>query len=180
MRAILDAGGHGGVGIFASGGLDEDEIAALEAAGAPIDGYGVGTSLTTSSDAPALDCAYKLMAYAGQARRKLSPGKATWPGAKQVFRRIGPGGEMAGDLVALDGEEDATGGGAPLLSPVMAAGRRLAPSPALGAVRARCAAGLAALPAAVAAREAPAPYPVEISAALRALAAETDRRLAGA
>ena len=54
---------------------------------APIDGYGIGTSLTTSSDAPALDCAYKLQAYAGVPKRKRSEGKATWPGRKQIFRQ---------------------------------------------------------------------------------------------
>ena len=57
-------------------------------AGAPIDGFGVGTSLTTSSDVPALDCAYKLQEYAGLPRRKRSSGKATWPGRKQVWRSL--------------------------------------------------------------------------------------------
>jgi len=79
VRRILDAGGLECVTIFASGGLDEDSIAAMMAAGAPIDGFGVGTSLTTSSDVPALDCAYKLEEYAGLPRRKRSVGKATWP-----------------------------------------------------------------------------------------------------
>ena len=88
VRAILDQGGLAGVTIFASGGLDEDAIAALVAAGAPIDGYGVGTSLTTSSDVPALDCAYKLQEYRGTPRRKQSEGKQTWPGRKQVWRTL--------------------------------------------------------------------------------------------
>jgi nicotinate phosphoribosyltransferase len=65
-------------------------------ANAPIDGFGVGTSLTTSSDMPALDCAYKLQEYAGIARRKRSAGKATWPGRKQVWRSFGNDGRMAG------------------------------------------------------------------------------------
>ena len=64
----------------------EDSIAALLQSGAPIDGFGIGTSLTTSSDVPALDCAYKLQEYAGTPRRKHSAGKATWPGRKQVWR----------------------------------------------------------------------------------------------
>src|SRR5262249_221020 len=55
VRAILDAGGLPEVTIFASGGLDEDTLAHLAQARAPIDGFGVGTSLTTSSDAPAID-----------------------------------------------------------------------------------------------------------------------------
>ena len=73
-------------------------------AGAPIDGFGIGTSLTTSSDVPALDCAYKLQEYAGLPRRKRSAGKATWPGRKQVWRRYGPDGRMAGDVVSLEAD----------------------------------------------------------------------------
>jgi len=82
VRQILDAGGLQTLTIIASGGLDEDEI--IELRDAPIDSFGVGTSLTTSSDAPALDCAYKLQEYDGKPRRKRSEGKATWPGRKQV------------------------------------------------------------------------------------------------
>src|SRR6478736_781816 len=86
VRHILDKGGLGEVGIFASGGLAEDDLAEMLQAGAPIDGFGIGTSLTTSSDVPALDCAYKLQEYDGLPRRKRSIGKATWPGRKQVWR----------------------------------------------------------------------------------------------
>ena len=76
VRRILNDGDLQDVTIFASGGLDEDELVRMLDANAPIDGFGVGTSLTTSSDAPALDCAYKLQEYAGIARRKRSVGKA--------------------------------------------------------------------------------------------------------
>ena len=72
VRRLLDDGGCPGVSIFASGNLDEIRIAELLAAGAPIDGFGVGTALDTSSDVPALDAVYKLQAYAGVARRKRS------------------------------------------------------------------------------------------------------------
>ena len=72
--------------IFASGGLDEARIAPLVAAGAPIDAFGVGTEMSVSADAPALDIAYKLVAYAGIGRTKLSAGKRILPGRKQVFR----------------------------------------------------------------------------------------------
>ena len=85
VRQILDVAGLPQITIVASGGLDEDQVLALR--DAPIDAFGVGTSLTTSSDAPALDCAYKLQEYAGVPRRKRSQGKATWPGRKQVWRR---------------------------------------------------------------------------------------------
>ena len=91
VRRILDDGGLADVTIFASGGLDEDQLMAMAKANAPIDGFGIGTSLTTSSDAPALDCAYKLQEYAGLPRRKHSAGKATWPGRKQVWRHYGLG-----------------------------------------------------------------------------------------
>ncbi|HTP73307.1 MAG TPA: nicotinate phosphoribosyltransferase, partial [Burkholderiaceae bacterium] len=86
VRRILDDAGLSATTIFASGNLDEQRIAAL--ADAPIDGYGVGTALGTSQDAPALDMVYKLQSYAGSARRKRSEGKATWPGVKQVSRRL--------------------------------------------------------------------------------------------
>ncbi|HEY5718855.1 MAG TPA: nicotinate phosphoribosyltransferase, partial [Gammaproteobacteria bacterium] len=65
VRAILDAGGMSDTGIFCSGNLDEYQLARLVAAGAPIDGYGIGTHMTTSHDLPSLDCAYKLQEYDG-------------------------------------------------------------------------------------------------------------------
>ncbi len=102
VRGILDQGGLADVTIFASGGLEEDSLAEFARKNAPIDGLGVGTSLTTSSDVPAVDCAYKLQEYAGLPRRKRSAKKATWPGRKQVWRRYGADGRMEGDVLALD------------------------------------------------------------------------------
>jgi nicotinate phosphoribosyltransferase len=174
VRAILDAGGLRHVHIFASGGLDEAEIRDLLAAGAPIDGFGIGTSLTTSSDAPALDCAYKLEEYAGIARRKRSAGKETWPGRKQVWRRFDAAGRMAGDVLGLEGERQE---GTPLLVPIMRGGTRVAPLPAMAELRRRAAASLAALPDSLRTLS-PAPsYEVAVTPALRALAAECDRRI---
>ena len=173
VRRILDEGGLRDVTIFASGGLDEDALLAMAAAAAPIDGFGIGTSLTTSSDVPALDCAYKLQEYAGLARRKRSAGKATWPGRKQVWRRYGAKGEMAGDVISL--ETDAQQG-EPLLRPVMRGGRRLAPQPTLEQCRAHAARELARLPAPLRALELGAAYPVTVADALVRLAAELDRR----
>src|SRR6202043_687945 len=92
VRGTLDQGGLRDVTIFASGGLDEDSLAAFARAKAPIDGIGIGTAMTTSSDVPAIDCVYKLQEYAGVPRRKLSENKATWPGRKQVWRRYGADG----------------------------------------------------------------------------------------
>jgi len=174
VRAILDEGGLSDVTIFASGGLDEDSIAALIAAGAPIDGYGVGTSLTTSSDVPALDCAYKLQEYKGTPRRKQSEGKQTWPGRKQVWRRYANDGAMAGDVLST---EDDVQPGEPLVEAVMRDGRRLRPKPPLAVVREHAARELARLPEPLRRLE-PAVYPVTVTDRLRRLAEETDRRLA--
>jgi nicotinate phosphoribosyltransferase len=175
VRDILDAGGLGEVRIFASGGLDENELAAITAAGAPIDGFGIGTSLTTASDAPALDCAYKLQEYAGQARRKLSTGKATWPGRKQVWRRFGPDGRMSGDVLSMADDDQP---GDPLIEPVMRDGQRLAPRPTLDDMRAHAADNLARLPARLQRLQSAADYPTEVAGALVELADAVDRRLA--
>lgn len=177
VRAILDAGGLAEVKIFASGGLDEDDLLDFARSGAPIDGYGIGTSLTTSSDAAALDCAYKLQEYAGIPRRKKSEGKATWPGRKQVFRRFDADGRMAGDLIALAGEPDADGG-TPLLKPVLRAGKRVGAMPTLADSREAAARNLAALPEPLRRLAPDTAYPVAVSGGLKALAAEMDREFA--
>lgn len=167
VRAILDAGGLTQVQIFASGGLDEHKVARLCEGGAPIDGFGIGTALTTAQDGPALDCAYKLQEYAGRPRRKLSEGKATWPGRKQVYRRFDAAGRPSGDLLTLiDDRQD----GMPLLRPIMRGGRRIATLPALSDLRATTLERLGKLPAGLQALTSAAPYPVAVSAPLRRLA----------
>jgi nicotinate phosphoribosyltransferase len=176
VRRILDEGGLHHVQVFASGNIDEYALAEFVAAGAPIDGFGIGTRLTTSADAPYLDCAYKLQEYAGQARRKRSAGKATWPGRKQVYRRFDCTGRMVGDVVTL---EDDPREGQALLGPVMTDGGRLRPSPSLSDVRAKAAASLASLPEPLRGLTGGAGYPVEIGAALRRLAQEVDARTGG-
>lgn len=172
VRAILDHGGLNGITLFASGNVDEYRIEALEAQGAPIDGYGVGTHLDTSVDVPALDCAYKLQEYAGTPRRKRSEGKVTWPGRKQIYRRYDNQGRYCGDTLTIEGDPSA---GEALMQPVMRQGRRLQASPSLEQVRAHAREQLQRLPAAL--RElAQAPdYPVTISPALQELAREADR-----
>jgi nicotinate phosphoribosyltransferase len=170
VRSVLDEGGLRETRIIASGGLDEDSIDALMRAGAPLDAFGVGSALACASDHPVLDCAYKLQSYAGAARRKRSTGKATWPGVKQVFRREVDG-TYAGDTVAL---ADEPAEGTPLLVPVMRAGRRVSPPEPLDAIRARLRSELDALPAALTELAIAPPYPVEISPAIRALAARLD------
>jgi len=169
VRGVLDEGGLRETRIIASGGLDEDSIDALVRAGSPIDAFGVGSALACASDHPVLDCAYKLQSYAGAARRKRSTGKATWPGIKQVFRRAVDG-RYAGDTVALADEPIE---GRPLLVPVMRAGRVASPE-ALDAIRARLRNELDALPTALTQLAVAPAYPVEISPAIRALAARLD------
>ena len=161
-RRILDDAGLRQARIFASGGLDEYAIADLRGRGAPIDAYGVGTKMGVSADAPYLDSAYKLVQFAGRPVMKLSEGKATLPGAKQVHR--GP----AGDILALR-DEPAPPGHQVLLRPVMRGGVRTAAPEPLGAARERCAAILASLPASALALRDPAPVPVAVSPALAAL-----------
>jgi len=175
VRRILDEGGLRDTVIFASGGLDEDSLLAFSAAAAPIDGYGIGTSLTTSSDVAALDCAYKLQEYDGRPRRKRSAGKATWPGRKQVWRRYDADGRMAGDVIAL---EDENYPGEALIGPVMTKGRRVGPATSLTEARQRAARDLARLPEKLRRLETGATYPVTVSEKLVRLAAELDRRMA--
>jgi nicotinate phosphoribosyltransferase len=175
VRRILDEGGLRDVTIFASGGIDETVIANIIRSGAPIDGFGIGSSLTTSYDAPGLDCAYKLEEYAGLPRRKRSAGKATWPGRKQVWRRFGADGRMAGDILSLENDDQA---GEPLIELVMQGGKRVAPAPTLGEIRARASRDLERLPEPLRRLEPGASYPVEVSGGLTRLAAEVDGRVA--
>lgn len=173
VRAILDAGGLHDVTIFSSGGIDEFVMHDLLARGAPIDGFGVGTHLVTSNDAPYFDCAYKLQEYAGVARRKRSEGKATWPGRKQVYRRYDVKGTMIGDVLTLESDHQPGDG---LTLPYMRAGKRIAPPDSLASIRERAKSNLNALPPTLQTLEAAPPYPVKVAPPLRALADEIDRR----
>jgi nicotinate phosphoribosyltransferase len=171
VRDILDAGGLTDVIILVSGGVDEDFIAKVVAADAPIDGFGVGASLDASSDAPVLDCAYKIQEYRGKPRRKLSEGKVTWPGRKQIWREV-KNGRMFGDIVSVETDQQP---GEPLVVQVMKDGKRIKPAETLAAIRARAASELSRLPDALQKLE-PAQYPVAIADALEALGREASRR----
>ncbi len=130
-RQMLDEAGLERVRIFASGNLDEDAIARLVAQGAPIDAFGVGTAMGVSADAPCLDIVYKLVAYAGKDRIKLSTAKVLYPGRKQIFR-VEEEGVARKDILARHGEEQP---GRPLLVPVMRGGKRVAPARSLPEIR---------------------------------------------
>lgn len=175
VRRILDDGGLTEATIFASGNLDEEKVAVLVASGAPIDGFGIGTKVDVSGDAPYLDCAYKLQEYAGRPRRKRSEGKATWPGRKQVYRRYDGDGRMLGDCVSLADDPQP---GQELLVPVMRAGRRLAPTVALRELRERTLQGLERLPRPLRSLNPAPPYDTQISPSLRELAKSLDSQTA--
>lgn len=172
-RAALDEAGLTRVGIVASGSLDEARIERLTAAGAPIDMFGVGTEMAASTDAPALDIAYKLAEYAGRGRMKLSFAKRTLPGRKQVFRQFRDG-VTAGDVVA---RLDETFSGCALLRTVMRDGATAEAPPTLEHIREHAHEAIASLPADCRSL-APlvAPHPVTISVRL----AEYERRVAAA
>lgn len=176
VRAILDAGGLQEVTIFASGNLDEYAVQALMT-GAPIDGFGVGTRMDVSSDAPYLDCAYKLQEYAGKPRRKRSEGKATWPGRKQVYRTYDSQGRLLSDCVSLESDPQA---GEPLLVPVMRSGRRVSPPAVLTDLRTRTSHNVHRLPDRLKALSSAEPYEVQISHSLQSLAKTMDEQMVSA
>ena len=177
-RQILDEAGLSQVDILASGGLDEHVIQKIVAAGAPIDGFGVGTAMAVSDDAPGLDIAYKLCAYAGQGRLKLSTGKPILPGRKQVFR-VEENGLAVRGIIAREGESQP---GRPLMRQVMKDGRRLPDAtPPLEEIRALAASEMAKLPEVVRSIEPATPaYPVAVSEALSAFQAQVRATVIGA
>lgn len=185
-----------GVPIFASGDLDEYRIAEFKAAGAEIDGYGLGTQLVTGVP---VNGAYKLVEISGIPVMKKSTGKVTYPGRKQIFRRYRDG-VMLGDRLGLAVEEEAEIGDqglgiesqetgkshnpqstihnpfsseVPLLQMVMKKGQRLYPPESLDAIAQRTAHSVASLPAVTRELRQPISIPVELSPALLSLIAET-------
>ncbi|MGK7929765.1 MAG: nicotinate phosphoribosyltransferase [Spirulina sp.] len=151
-----------GVSIFASGDLDEWEIARLQREGATIDGYGIGTRLVTGTP---VNGVYKLVEIDGIPTMKLSSGKATYPGRKQIFRRETP---AIQDRLGLM-EEEAHKGETPLLELVMKAGKQVKEDEAIATIRQRAAASVASLPGETRHLEHPQPIPVEISQSLQDL-----------
>jgi nicotinate phosphoribosyltransferase len=174
VRRILDEGGLKDVAIFVSGGIDEDMLTSFAREAAPIDGIGIGTSLATSSDVPAFDCAYKLQEYAGVARRKRSTGKATWPGRKQVWRHYDTEGHMASDVLST---EDDRQEGQALIGLVLQQGRLVAHQPSLQDIRAYARTQLERLPRGFEGLQIGSPYPVRVAARLQQLAAAVDLRM---
>ena len=179
VRALLDKKGLTYVTIFASGDLDEYRIAELLRKRARIDAFGVGTRMGTSADKPYVDVIYKLcetLSPRGEFSpiMKLSEGKITLPGRKQVFRRKDKKGNYAGDVIAL-ADEKVTGEA--LLVKVMENGKIIRALPSLGGIRASAAKNLAKLPAKYKQLTNPPEYPVELSSALEDLIKKLKRKL---
>ncbi|MEH2069477.1 MAG: nicotinate phosphoribosyltransferase [Nostoc sp.] len=162
-----------GVTIFASGDLDEWEIARLKAAGAEIDGYGLGTRLVTGSP---INGVYKLVDIDGIPVMKQSSGKITYPGRKQIFRSLTEG-KVKADRLGLLGESSLE---QPLLELVVQQGKQLQPPETLETIRQRTAASVASLPQQTRRLDRPVAVEVEISAALQELTEETKKRIAQA
>jgi nicotinate phosphoribosyltransferase len=168
-RKILDERGRPMVKILASGDLDEHIISELVSSSAPIDGFGVGTELITSRDAPALSMVYKLVEVDGHGKYKLSPGKKNYPMAKQVFRQFAADGRFQCDLVTRSNEKAE---GEPLLVPVLTRGQLVRPLPSLESIRGRCRSQISALPDQLKPLDAVPNYPVVYSDLLEADARE--------
>ena len=175
VRRMLDNAGLSETRIFVSGDMDEHRIQRLVQSGAPVDGFGVGASLTTSADAPSLGGVYKLVEVERRGIEapvmKLSVDKQTYPGRKQVCR-VEAGGATVRDVITLH-DEPVLPGSTPLLSQVMRGGRRLSGPPALDEVQAACRAAIARLPAATRQIGARVPLPVERSQRLQRLTEDT-------
>ncbi len=150
VRSILDQAGLHYVSIVASGGLDEFEVDDLTSCGAPINGFGVGTKMGVSADAPWSDMAYKMVKYSGRPVLKLSTGKISLPDEKQVLRFFASGGsdKLSHDIIALRDErfslpsalsapsrQRSHANGEPLLQKVMEGGRIIHPLPSLEEIR---------------------------------------------
>jgi nicotinate phosphoribosyltransferase len=161
---LLDDADLPQVRIFVSGGLDEYDLERFRLDGVPVDAAGIGTHMGVSADAPSLDSAYKLVAYGDRPVLKLSAGKATLPGAKQVWRR-----SRIDEDILTTRRETGPAGFEPLLVPVMREGRRVGPPDTIEDARQRLVRDLDRLPGAAQDLHAPVAPEVAISALLRSL-----------
>jgi nicotinate phosphoribosyltransferase len=175
VRKIFDEAGFAEVKIVGSGGLDEFDLAAFSEANIPYDSYGVGTKMGVSADAPWFDIAYKLVEYHQRPVLKLSMGKVSWPGRKQVFRTRDRRGQLQKDIIALRDENVSEA--EPLLRKVMTNGQRCVPDSPLEQIREGCLAELGHLSDTVKAIRQPDFYPVELSQRLAELREDIERGL---
>ena len=157
--------------IFASGDLDGPEIARLKAAGATLDGYGIGTKLVTGKP---VNGVYKLVELEGVPVMKEADGKVTYPGAKQVFRRWDPSGHWVGDRLGL-ATETPKPDEKPLLIKVMEGGDRCSPVQSLAVIAAFGRSQVKTLPESARRTVDPEPLTAQLSAALLQLTDQTRR-----
>ncbi|MFB3903275.1 MAG: nicotinate phosphoribosyltransferase [Acidobacteriota bacterium] len=182
-RDLLDRHGRKDIRIFASGNLDESKIHALTLGDVPIDGFGVGTDLVVSSDAPSCEMVYKLVEVfeEGRAvpRMKTSQAKTTTPFRKQVYRRLTRAG-ATGDLicrwdepppVSRDGEYQ------PLLAQYVKAGQLCREIPDVRAIKTYAQQQLALLPAPYRLLHSSQEYPVDFSRELTGAREELQKKL---
>src|SRR5208337_5366155 len=172
VRLILDEAGFPDVKIMASGNLDEYQVENLVKGGSEIDFFAVGTRMGVSADAPYLDIAYKLVEYEGRPVLKLSTGKKTWIGKKQVYRFYGADGKMDFDRVCLlDSRRQV---GEPLMELVIERGQRVRAPESLLEIRVRFSQEWQKLPEIFKAVHPGQVYPVEVCQSLK----ELDRKAA--
>src|SRR3990170_4858602 len=179
VRKLLDKKGLRYVRIFASGDLDEFKVAELLKNDAKIDSFGVGTKMGTSADKPYVDVIYKLCETMNEKGSfspimKLSEGKVTLPGRKQVYRFKDKQGNFERDVIALTDEKV---NGEPLLIKVMEKGEIIYDLPSLDEIRATAADNLSKLPEKYKELTNAPEYPVELSRDLERLIRKLKRKL---
>jgi nicotinate phosphoribosyltransferase len=167
VRETFDAAGMSAVKIFASGGLDEYGVDRIVRSNAAIDAIGVGTKVGVSADLPFLDLVYKLVRYGSRDVRKLSPGKQTLAGEKQIFRYTDDKGRYLEDVIGT--RDETVGQARPLLETVMQAGSITRPLPDLHEMRKGFKTDFEKLPDRYKRLSHPDTYPVTLSPALKAL-----------
>ncbi|NEP09908.1 MAG: nicotinate phosphoribosyltransferase [Symploca sp. SIO2C1] len=158
--------------IFASGDLDEYEIAKLKSAAACIDGYGLGTKLVTGNP---VNGVYKLVQIDGIATMKHASSKVTYPGRKQIYRQFA-GGKISKERLGL-ASESLLANEQPLLQLVIRQGKRLQPPEPLAEIVQRTAASVATVPDSTRQIHNPTPLLVEISDSLKQLTVEVQSGL---
>lgn len=144
VRAQLDALGAPQTRIVLTGDLDEYSIAGLAAA--PVDRYGVGTSLVTGSGAPTASMVYKLVEVDGIPVQKRSSQKQSHGGRKAALRLSRPTGTVTEEIVHPFGRPPAVGGPSRVLTTPLVIGGEVIGEPDLAAARALVATGLRSLP----------------------------------
>lgn len=178
VRAILDNAGLDYIKILASGDLDEYKLEQLLERGAEIDAFGVGTRMSTSSDRPYIDVVYKLSGRVENEvftpTMKLSKGKVTLPGRKQVFRQTDKKERYSGDIIGLENEKI---NGKPLLIKMIENGKLIYGIPPLEEVRSYVSKELARFPDNLKKLKHASTYPVQLSPKLLDVKRQLSRQL---